>query len=90
MYKLSLSYRIDAVSPSHVHFSVFCNMIPEEQGHTQGTRAKAGELVLTTAEMQPFLSQTKPNIVRFADGDSLDLHDKFVKYCGIDDTKGLW
>ncbi|MFA7100998.1 MAG: hypothetical protein WC196_04470 [Bacilli bacterium] len=89
MYKLSLAYRIDAVSPSHVHFSVFCNLIPQEQDHTQGTRAKAGELVLTTAEMKPFLSQTKPNVVLFADT-GLELHDKFVKYCDIDDTKGLW
>ena len=61
--KLSVGIRIDSASPSHVHFALFSNMIPEDQDHEQATRGKAGDLCLTTDEFRPFLIRLLPDAI---------------------------
>jgi hypothetical protein len=61
--KLSFSIRIDNISPSHVHCSLFAAMILEEYDHAQATRAKAGDFVLTVAEFIPFIAHIKPPMI---------------------------
>jgi hypothetical protein len=73
--KLSVSYRIENVSPAHIHFSIFANMIPSEQEHQNATRAKLGNAqCLRVEEFSPFATKTQPDLITFI---SEELKQKF-------------
>jgi len=59
--KLSLSVRIDDITPRHVTISIFSNMIPVEQSHAEATRGLCGNLCMRVDELQPFLERVNPN-----------------------------
>lgn len=69
--KLSIGIRINNASPSHVHFSLFSNMIPTEMDHAQATRGKAGDLCLRVEEFGAFLCRLRPDVI----SDCLSLSD---------------
>ena len=62
--KLSLSIRINRITPTHTSFQLFVNLIPQSQEHSQATRASTGnEQTLRNEEIIPFLKHIKPHLV---------------------------
>ena len=63
--KLSVAVRITKTTPVHTYLSLFTNLIPVEQDHTQATRALSGDFVLRNEELQPFLDRLRPDLITY-------------------------
>lgn len=62
--KLSINLKITSISPSHIHFKLFSNMIPDELDHVSATRASLGDhQCLQTDEFGPFVRRLAPDLV---------------------------
>lgn len=65
--KFSIGLRINSISPAHVHFKLFCNLIPEDQQHNEATRASiGGELCLRNEEFPHFVERLHPDVILFS------------------------
>lgn len=64
-YKFSVSVRVDAASPSHVHFSMFAGLIPAEGNPLDYTRGKMGDVCLRVEEFGPFIARLDPDFVAY-------------------------
>lgn len=74
--KLSVSVRIDRVTPAHVYCALFCAMVPVETENAHGMRGLAGSLVLRVDEFGPFLERVRPDSLFALDDVALDLLER--------------
>jgi len=77
--KFSIAIKLVNVSPAHVRFTLFANMIPANQDHEQATRASLGsQLTLRNEEFPHFVNRLQPHVITGSKQSWEQLYDESI------------